>query len=103
MIRAFAITAFYDMILRLSLAEYVCKPYTPTEDCIQSRYEFTVKDITERGAPEIATGTAQCVTLSGRFIIPHEGMFSVRRLQPMSEPFEKLTLPASQTTVCRFN
>lgn len=103
MIRTIALVALYDMVLRLSQIDYVCRPYTPSEDCEQSRYEFTVKDITERGAPEIAHGTAQCVTRAGRFIQPHDGTFSIRRLNPMAEPFDKLTLPAKQTTVCRFD
>lgn len=103
MIRAFAFIALYDLILTLAQVDYVCRPYYPTEDCETSRYGFIVRDITERGAPEIARGSASCVIQQGRFIIPMDGVFHIRRLNPMSEPFEKLTLPAAQTYVCKWD
>lgn len=103
MIRAFAFIAFYDLILTLAQVDYVCRPYFPTEQCEDSRYEFTVRDITEKAKPEIAHGTAKCVVKSGRFIVPMDGTFSVRRLQPMAEPFERLSLPAKQTYVCKWD
>lgn len=103
MIRAVAFFAFYDLVLSLSQVDYVCRPYYPTEQCEESRYGFIVRDITERGEPEIARGSTKCVVQSGRFIVPMDGVFTIRRLQPMSEPFEKLSLPTKQTEVCRFD
>lgn len=103
MIKSIALLAFYDLILTLSQVDYVCRPFKPTEECEESRYEFKVVDVTEKRRPEIASGTAKCLTTSGRFIIAHDASMTVRRLQPMREEFEKLTLPAKQTEACRYD
>lgn len=95
-ILTFKLTAF-------PLAEYACRPYQPIESCEVSLYEFTVRDITEPGKPEIAKGKAECVLRDGRYVIPISGVFSVKRVDRFDEPFGKLTLPAAQTSVCKWN
>jgi hypothetical protein len=91
----------YAGLLYIAQTPYKCKPYEPQPECVLSKYEVRIFDITTPEKHMIAMAEGACVFTVGegrakRIVMTDAEFHSLAR----SEYMDRVELPAAQSLVC---
>lgn len=91
----------YAVMLYIAQTPYKCKPYEPQPECVLSKYEVRIHDITQKEKHVIAMAEGACVFTIGegrskRIVMTDAEFHSLGR----SEYMDRVELPAAQSQVC---